>query len=229
MSAISKSNNKKRSLAVTAYETIIRKIISMEYASGEHLEEKQLMEELGIGRTPIREALLRLVSENMVESHPNKGIIVKGITVQDTKAMFEAMKILELGVADLVLKKNLNSLIEKMISVNEEVKTAIESMSVYDIVEANHRFHILFAQCSHNEYLIRGLNNVRNQAKRLSYLSYANMIDTEIPLKSHYDAVIEEHNSIITFLREKNIEQLKLTITKHIKIFQQRIILFMTS
>ena len=216
-------------MAVTAYETIIRKIISMEYNPGEHLEEKQLMEELDIGRTPIREALLRLTSENMVEAHPNKGIIVREITIQDTKAMFEAMKILELGVADLAVKKNLTLLVARMVSVNADVKSAIESMSVFDIVEANHRFHMLFAQCSHNEYLIRGLNHVRNQAKRLSYLSYANMIDTEIPLKIHYDAVIDEHNDIIAFLKEKNREQLKRTIAEHIKSFQQRIILFMTS
>ncbi|MCK5098031.1 MAG: GntR family transcriptional regulator, partial [Desulfobacteraceae bacterium] len=87
----------KQPLAVTAYELIIKKIICLEYQPSQHLEENHLVEELEIGRTPIREALVRLQGEKMVESHPQKGVIVRSITLQNTKAVFEGMKILELG------------------------------------------------------------------------------------------------------------------------------------
>ena len=50
----------KQPLAAIAYETIVRKIICLEYQPSQHLEESQLVEDLGIGRTPIREALVRL-------------------------------------------------------------------------------------------------------------------------------------------------------------------------
>ena len=52
--------NNKKSLVATAYEKIYRKIISLEYEPGQRLEENQLVKQLGIGRTPIREALLNL-------------------------------------------------------------------------------------------------------------------------------------------------------------------------
>ena len=71
----------KQPLAVTAYETIVRKIICLEYPPGQYLEENQLVEELGIGRTPVREALVRLQSENMIESQPNKGVVVRPIRI----------------------------------------------------------------------------------------------------------------------------------------------------
>ena len=60
----------KQPMAVMAYETILKKIICLEYEPNQHLEESILVEDLGIGRTPIREALVRLQGEKMVESHP---------------------------------------------------------------------------------------------------------------------------------------------------------------
>jgi len=229
MGPMSKMNNKKPSLAVIAYETIVRKIISLEYEPGEHLEEKQLVEQLDIGRTPIREALQRLAGEKLVEAHPNKGIIVRPITLQNTKAMFEGMKIIELGVAELAVKKDVTRFIPHMEAANKEIETAIALMNIFDIVKANHVFHMVFAQCSDNEYLIRAVNEVRNHAKRLSYLSYDNTIDPDRPLAIHYDSVICEHNEIIAFLQEKDEDRLKMTIEEHIRTFQHRIILYMTS
>lgn len=221
--------NNRQSLAVKAYEKIIHKIISLEYNPGQHLEENQLVERLGIGRTPIREALLRLAGENMVESQPNKGFVVRPITLQNTKAVFEGMKILELGVASLAVRQDATNLRSKMEASNEKVKSAVKSMDVFGLVEANHDFHMYFADCSHNEYLVRAVNEVRSEAKRLSYLSYANEIDPERSIQIHYESVIREHDEIITYLGERNEVRLKETIEKHIRTFQQRIILYMTS
>ncbi len=221
--------NNRQSLAVKAYEKIIHKIISLEYNPGQHLEENQLVERLGIGRTPIREALLRLAGENMVESQPNKGFVVRPITLQNTKAVFEGMKILELAVASLAVRQDATILRSKMEASNEKVKSAVKSMDVFGLVEANHDFHMYFADCSHNEYLVRAVNEVRSEAKRLSYLSYANEIDPERSLQIHYESVIREHDEIITYLGERNEARLKETIEKHIRTFQQRIILYMTS
>lgn len=221
--------NNRQSLAVKAYEKIVRKIISLEYNPGQHLEENQLVERLGIGRTPIREALLRLAGENMVESQPNKGFVVRPITLQNTKAVFEGMKILELGVASLAVRQDATILRSQMEASNEKVKSAVKSMDVFGLVEANHDFHMYFADCSHNEYLVRAVNEVRSEAKRLSYLSYANEIDPERSIQIHYESVIREHDEIITYLGESNEVRLKETIEKHIRTFQQRIILYMTS
>lgn len=219
----------KQPLAVAAYETIIKKIICLEYQPSQHLEENLLVEELGIGRTPIREALVRLQSEKMVESHPNKGVIVRPITLQNTKAMFESMHIFEFGVVDIAVKKDCSPFIQRLKQANNTVKKAILSNKVFHLVEANHDFHINFARCSQNEFLIRGVADVRKEAKRLSYLSYNNAIDPDRPLESHYNAVVKEHEKMINALADKDAEQLKRLLLEHIETFRQRIILFMTS
>ena len=218
----------KQPLAVTAYETIVRKIICLEYQPSQHLEETRLMEDLDIGRTPIREALVRLSHEKMVEAHPNRGVIVRPITLQNTKAMFESMSLIELGLVDIALKKDCLLFLEKMTRANQEVEKAIRNNDVFHLVEANHRFHILFAQCSQNEFLIRAVADIRTEAKRLSYLSYDNIITPERPLETHYESVVTEHQEMISCLKNKKGDRLRKMIQDHIDTFRQRIVRFMT-
>ena len=224
-----RKTNLKKPLGITAYEKIYEKIIALEYKPGQNLEEKQVMSHLNLGRTPIREALLRLAGENIVESQPGKGFMVPPITLQNIKATFEMMKILETGAANLAVRQDATPFLPNLKKASEDVKAAIETMDVLRLVQANHEFHLHFAQCSHNEYLIRWINEIRSEAKRLSYLSYSDEIDSRESLKTHYDSVIREHKEIITYLKERNESKLKRTIIEHIEAFQRRIILYMSS
>jgi len=219
----------KQPLAVIAYETIVRKIICLEYQPSQHLEENQLVEALGIGRTPIREALVRLHGEKMVESHPKRGVIVRPITLQNTKAMFEGMNIIEIGLVDIAVHKECSNFIQRMRAANLEVQRAITANDVFELVEANHEFHMNFARCSQNEFLFRAAQDIRTEAKRLSYLSYDNIIDPKKPIKDHYESVFQEHELIIEALDKKEGDRLKELIEDHIRTFRQRIIVFMTS
>jgi DNA-binding GntR family transcriptional regulator len=221
--------NSKQPLAVTAYETILRRIICLEYQPSQHLEESQLMADLGIGRTPIREALVRLHGERMVESHPNRGMVVRPITLQNTKAMFESMRIFEFGVVDIAVNKDCTTFIEKMKAANLKIQAAVESKDLLGMVEANHLFHINFARCSQNEFLIRAVHDVRSEAKRLSYLSYNNSIGPGKNLELHYKAVVEEHDRIVACIENHDSKKLKQLLTDHILTFRERIILFMVS
>lgn len=219
----------KQPLAIIAYETIIKRIICLEYQPSQHLEENQLVEDLGIGRTPIREALVRLHGEKMVESHPNRGVIVRPITLQNTKAMFESMGIFEFGVADIAITKDCTPFIRKMKDENKEIQKAIESGDLFAMVEANHLFHMNFAKCSQNEFLIQAIHDVRSEAKRLSFLSYNNIIGPEKNLETYYQEVVRDHDKIIVCLESHDKEGLKKLLADHIQTFRDRIILFMTS
>lgn len=229
MKAEAKNIESKQPLGVAAYEKIYQKIVSLDFEPGQRLEEKQLIEQLQMGRTPIREALLRLLGNNMVESQPGRGYVVRPITLQNIKALFEMMKILETGVVSLAVRQNVAPFLTQMEKANVAVKTAIMDGNTLSLVEVNHDFHRYYAQCSRNEYLVRGINQIRSEAKRLSYLSYVNEVGSEVSLSDHFDSVIQEHEKIIGFLRDKNEKRLKETVLEHIKAFQNRIILYMSS
>lgn len=216
-------------LGVEAYEQICRKIITLAYKPGAILDEKLLMSDLLLGRTPIREAILRLAAEGWLETQPNRGAMVPPITIQGTKAVFEAMKILEIGVAGLAVNQNIDEQLAAMDVASAAVKKAINSSDILHLVDANHRFHLAYAECSKNAFLVRACLEVRNQAKRLAYLSYANEIDMNRSLQGHYAAVVSEHDAMTTCLREKNENQLKDIIIQHITAFQGRIVAYMSS
>ncbi len=223
-----KTNNK-QPLGATAYEKIYRKIVSLEYEPGQGLEENQLVKQLGIGRTPIREALLNLSADMMVESQPNKGFVVSPITLQKTKAAFAALKILELGVASLAVQQDVTHYLSQMEIANQSLKDVMKKMDILHLVEANSTFHNNFARCSNNEYLIQGLHKVRCETNRLAYLSYGNEIDPCKSLHDHYESVISEHNDIIIYIKKREETELKETICRHIKTFQKRVIHYMAS
>jgi DNA-binding GntR family transcriptional regulator len=219
----------KQPLAVAAYHQIYEKIIKLDYQPGQGLEEKRLMEELNLGRTPIREALLRLAGEKMVLSQHGKGFIVRPITFQKIKSTFEMLKLLETGVAELMARYDLTPFIEGMEEAHGAVREAIENRDVLGMVEANHRFHQHYARCSHNEYLIDSVEEVRSEAKRMSYLSYSDDLGTGISLPDHYRSVIRDHRGIIQLVKEKEVEKLKEVVLAHIHAFQKRIVFFMSA
>ena len=144
----------KQPLGAVAYREIYRRIMTLDFEPGQRLEEKRLMALLGIGRTPIREALMHLSDDFMVESHPKAGVIVRPITIQNTRATFAALKVLEAGVAELAMRQEISAMLSELEAANHAVKAAITRMDIIELVEANSRFHHTYARCSLNEYLV---------------------------------------------------------------------------
>lgn len=223
------NNNQKTSLAVQAYKLIQEKIITMDYEPGRHLDEKQLVNELSIGRTPVREALLRLASEFLVETQPNRGFVVRALTLQNIKAMFEALYILEMGAASLVVQLNTSSYISKMSKAQKNVETAIKKNDILRLVWANDEFHMHFTRACSNDYLIKSLRDVRYEVNRLAYLSFGGKTELVGDLLEHYRSVCREHEQIMDYLHQKDLSGLKKTIEIHIHSFQHRIVHYLTS
>ena len=223
------ANGGRRSLAADAYRAIYRNIVSLVYEPGERLEENQLVEQLGIGRTPIREALVSLAGDLLVESSPGKGYTVRPITIQNTKAAFDALLILEMGVAHLAVRQDVARPLMAMEAANQGVAKAIERMDILELVEANGAFHSQYAACSHNLYLVQALQKVRSETNRLAYLSYGNEIELQRSLKEHYISVVKQHQQMIDLIRTRDETGLKTVIEAHIRIFKNRIIQYLTA
>lgn len=219
----------RQSLAANAYTAIYRRIISLAYEPGQHLEESQLVEQLGIGRTPVREALLALAADLLVESTPGKGYTVRPITLQSTKAAFDALQILELGVVRLSARQDVTPFIAPMDDANRQVAAAVKKMDILELVEANGVFHGHFAACSRNLYLMQALQKVRCETNRLAYLSYGNEIDMRRSLEEHYQSVVDQHQQMIGLMRRHEETALEAVVTDHIRIFKDRIVQYLTA
>jgi len=227
--APAQENGLKIPLAGRAYDIIQEKIITMVLEPGQHVDEKQLVQELEIGRTPVREALLRLASECLVEAQPNRGFVVKPLTLQSIKAMFEALHILDHGAATLAIHQNTSAHLALMQDAQQAFEQAMEKNDALSLVWTNHAFHMHFARSCGNSYLIRALENVRCEANRLAYLSFGEKTELAGDLLEHYQSVCREHWQMIEYLERKDLSGLKKTIETHIRSFQRRIVIYLTS
>ena len=93
------------SLADRAYHAIREMIVSLELRPGAVIDERSLMEQLGIGRTPTREALRRLAQEGLVEVYPRRGMFVTNVEIRDLASLAEVRSVLESHVARLAAER----------------------------------------------------------------------------------------------------------------------------
>ena len=217
----------KKPLYDVAFDEIYRRIITMEYAQGQVLHEKQLMEALGIGRTPIREALPRLAGCGILESHPNRAWTVRPITLQNIKAVFEALEIMEMGVIGLAVRQDPTPLLDQMAAAQADVEAAIRDQDILGLVESNHRFHMSFYAAARNEYLLHGLSRIRFETKRLAYISYGQNLKQENSSAAHYATVRREHGAMMHHLKEQDADGLRRTCRDHLAAFRERIIQYL--
>lgn len=218
----------KKLLCDVAFDEIYRRIITMEYDQGQVLHEKQLVDELEIGRTPIREALHRLVARGILVSYPSRSWAVRAITLKDIKAVFEALEVMEAGVIGLAVQQpDPTDCLGEMAAAQENVEAAIRSADVLALVDSNHRFHMGFYGACHNEYLVYGLTRIRFETKRLAYISYSQNIARGRPLETHYETVRREHGAMMAHLKARDADALQRVCRAHTAAFRERIIQYL--
>ncbi len=218
----------KQRLADIAYEQMQKKIITLEFEPGQQLDEQELSKLLKIGRTPIREALLKLSSEYMVESQPKRGFFVGQLAFQNVKMIFDALRILELGIARLAVQQNDPRLLELMQKNNDSFRDLLDISDFLTLFLLNHEFHIYFSRYSKNDYLIRSLKSVRNDVNRLTFMSFKHQNLHSGQFGNYNIEVYNEHQKMIDCLKNKNLKGLEKVILIHVQGFQKKVFKYFT-
>ena len=187
------------------FNTLRQAILRGEMEPGERLMEIQLADKLGVSRTPIREAIRKLELEGLVKMIPRKGAEVAHITEKDMRDVLEVRMTLEELAVSLACKNIYPEKIEELKKANKLFASAIVSKDVVNIVEADVAFHDIIYGVTENQRLI---NNLREQMYRyrLEYVKDA---------RTH-QALINEHEDIITQLVNKNVDEAKRVVNQHI-------------
>ncbi|WP_022851871.1 GntR family transcriptional regulator [Limisalsivibrio acetivorans] len=187
-------------------ETIRSNIMKGVIKPGERLVEPKLSEQLGISRTPIREALRLLEMEGFIEIIPRRGAIVTQITDKDIDDIFVIKIRLESLAARLSVSKVSDADIERMKELAQKVKEG--STKVTNMVNWNSEFHDIFINNCGNERLIRILEGLQQQFKRATVYSFTEMGRTK--------QVNEEHISIIEAFENEDEDKVEELVEKHI-------------
>lgn len=155
----------KQDLRRYAYEWIKKRIVYCDYKPGSILNEQILTEEMGISRTPIREALNRLEQDGLVRIMPKKGVFVQEITVAEIAQLYQARIELEPIVVRLagpnLPKDKLEHYLQISIEQNEE------NTSSLNFLEMDSEIHRFFLDYCNNHYFIEMIHKILDQNIRI--------------------------------------------------------------
>ncbi len=155
----------------TAYRILKDKIVSLELPPATLLNEAELITTLGLGRTPIREALLRLSLENLVVILPRRGTLVADLNMSDLQKIFEIRLELEVCAARLAANRATPAQITQMEALLINAAEIIHPHDHHQLITLDHQFHQHVAQAAHNEFLEQTLERLYTHVLRLWYVS----------------------------------------------------------
>lgn len=190
----------KSNLKDLVYDTIINNIILNKYTGNQILNEQQLVKELGISKSPVREALLILCNEGILKNIPRFGYQVYSFTLENITNILEFRSAIE----SYALKKSFHSLNDTKIQQlkNLTMNSYEESTDIWEHWEINANFHLLLMSYSKNRYAYKQLEKTMNILK----LAYAQFY-WEKWNESSIPNDLKHHNILIEYLETKNLEK----------------------
>lgn len=201
------------SLGAQAYKTLRQKIVRLDFAPGDVLREEELQAELNIGRTPIREALLRLQREHFVTVIPRRGMFVSGIEIDELSLLFETRSVLEPYAARLAALRGTSDDWDQMADALE--KTADPKLDAEAQLSLDRVCHEIIWSASGNRFISDTLDMLYAQSDRLWHLYLADVADM-----GH---AVDEHKQILDRLRAGDADGVAALLETHVKSFDEQI------
>lgn len=171
---INTNNNDHRPLRVLVYEELKMRILKGEIAPGQRLMEVETSEELGVSRTPVREAIKKLEKEGLVVVEPRKGTYAAQISDNDLIEILEVREALEALAAQYAVKRMKASQKDKLISVSKKYNKAVEDGMLPLMIKYDTEFHRILVDGSNNRTLINLIEQLQELLLRFRYLYYDN-------------------------------------------------------
>ncbi len=200
------------SLSETAYRLLKEKIINLELPPASLVNEAQLMKQLKMGRTPIREAFQRLAMENLVVIMPRRGILIADLNLSDLQKIFEVRLELEIHAARLAARRATPEQVAEMESLFADADSIIQRGDHRQLIHLDHEAHRLLAHAAQNEFLEEALERLYNHVLRLWYSSLHKV--------SRLREAVEEHRHIIAAVKAHDENRAAEVMRAHITGFQ---------
>ena len=188
-----------------AYEYLYNKIISCEYLPGQEINEKQLLAESGFGRTPLREALLKLQAEELIVISPRKGMHISTFTERNVDDLYQTRKLIEPTVCRKYLTLYSKSRLLEYMNMFEQV----EKGSDIEEFRIDTSFHSYLISITGNQILISMYNSLMVKLMRLAV--YSAKMDS-----SNREGNLDQHRTIIDALLRENEKDVQDAIVLHI-------------
>ncbi|MBR5372837.1 MAG: GntR family transcriptional regulator [Oscillospiraceae bacterium] len=197
-----------RSLRIRVFNAIENAILDGEYKDGDSLNELRLSKELGVSRTPVREALMQLELEGLVKNVPNKGAVVIGVTEQDIHDIYEIRIRIE-GLAARLCAENITEdelhALEQIVDLQEFYLLKNDTEQIWKL---DGDFHKIIYDASRSRPLRFTLSNFHNYIKKAR--------DISVQTEGRAEKTVAEHRAILDAIKAHNGDLAEQLTAKHI-------------
>lgn len=195
------------------FESLREAILLGRLRPGERLMELQLADEMGVSRTPVREAIRKLELDGFVVMIPRKGAYVAGITIKDIADVFEVRAALEGLAAGLAAERITDNELDQLERALVHVRDFQIGSDIGGFAEGDTAFHDIIYQASRNQQLVQIITHLREHIQRFRRTSLSQPGRTKIAL--------DEHRAIVEAIAERDTEQARILAREHIENAEQ--------
>lgn len=201
-----------RSLSDRAYFRIRELIVTLELPPGSLVSERGLMERLGLGRTPVREALRALARERLIDVYPRRGMFVSSIEVRDLAGLSEVRGVLEPHAARLAAERATVTDRKAIDTLLDELEQTRDELDERALIDLDQRIHRHVYRCAHSPFLEETLNEYYVLTLRIWFLALDRVARLE-------DAV-KEHRELLLAIRDADAVGAEDAMRRHVTAFE---------
>lgn len=190
------------------YERIREMAINYQLIPGQTIKETNLAEQLEVSRTPVREALNRLVTEGLITFQKNRGFFCRSITADELFHQAEVRLGLELMAIDLVIERASDKEIKEIGEYWKRVESRQARTSSLTMAHRDERFHEMIGEAAANPILLEMLRNINARIR------FVRMLEVEKAVRKGAD--FQHHHSIIHGLQKRDKKLARAALQKHL-------------
>ncbi len=198
------------------------RILDLTLSPGERLDEKMLFERFSLSRTPVREALNRLIAEGLVEVKSNRGAFVAGMDLKHTMDLLTAYVMCERMVASSCNLED-EMLATDLSEIQDRYEETAANRKLLNITETNSEFHRRIAQATGNQFIMQFSADLHNLARRISFFVYQKEQYSTGEIVLQISRINGQHRGIIDIISNKDRAGLVVAMAEHASVFRERL------
>jgi DNA-binding GntR family transcriptional regulator len=203
-----------------AFLWLKKKIITLEYPMGSALVENDVCRELGMGRTPVREAIQQLAAEGLVSILPRKGTFVSNVSFWDFEKLLETRIMLETHVVKQLAVSITPGQVTNLKSLFDDVPRLLQQRNLEELLKIDRKFHQGLVALLDNPYLDSIAEHIYDLVTRTWYLSFRKRSQDDLAL------TLQDHLEILGNLEQGKADAAEKAVRNHVlnfknKVFQQ--------
>ena len=191
------------------YDLLRDEILSLTLPPGSPIDEVQLAERFSMSRTPIREALVRLAGEGLVDTLPNRSTIVSNIDFLNLHTFFDAITLMYRVTTRLAAQYHRAEDLTIIRAHQAEFAAAVAAQDALAMIATNRAFHSAFAEAGRNPYFTGLFQRLLDEGRRILRLYYQSF-DDRLPQR-----YVDEHEAIISAIEARDLEAADRLATIH--------------